>query len=150
TVTSGRDLQHQPIWNPALLQLAGEFGFHPEACTPGAGNQKGSVEPLVKWVKGNFLPGREFADDADLARQCEQWLASANERPSPAADAPASRRLAEEAARGGPLPATAHDYGFPSPGRVGPDALVAVLGNQYSVPIAHVGAPVTARVHRER
>lgn len=30
------------------------------------------------------------------------------------------------------------------------EALVAVLGNQYSVPVAHVGAPVTARVHRER
>jgi len=27
---------------------------------------------------------------------------------------------------------------------------VAVLGNQYSVPIIHVGAPVIARVHRER
>src|SRR5581483_6331873 len=43
-----------------------------------------------------------------------------------------------------------HDYGFPLPGRVGSDALVAVLGNQYSVPIIHVGAPVIARVHRER
>ena len=69
TVTSGRDAQGQPLWTPALLQLAHEFGFHPEACWPGAGNQKGSVESLVKWVKGNFLSGREFWDDADLAQQ---------------------------------------------------------------------------------
>ncbi len=41
TVTTGRDARHQPVWHPALLQLAAEFGFHPEACTPGAGNQKG-------------------------------------------------------------------------------------------------------------
>jgi hypothetical protein len=36
------------------------------------------------------------------------------------------------------------------PARVGPEAVVAVLGNQYSVPIEHVGAPVAVRVHRER
>src|SRR3712207_7220110 len=30
TVTSGRDGAGQPVWAPALLQLAGEFGFHPD------------------------------------------------------------------------------------------------------------------------
>src|SRR6185437_1671506 len=30
------------------------------------------------------------------------------------------------------------------------EALVHVEGNQYSVPTAHVGAPVTIRLHRER
>src|SRR3990172_127550 len=32
TVTSGRDSAGQPLWTPALLQLSGEFGFHPQAC----------------------------------------------------------------------------------------------------------------------
>ncbi len=150
TVTSGRDAQHQPIWTPALLQLAHEFGFHPEACTPGAGNQKGSVESLVKWVKGSFLSGRVFTDDTDLAAQQTDWLEAANRRPSSATGAPPLERLPEEAIRGDPLPATAHDYGFLHPGRVRSDALVAVLGNQYSVPVLHVGAPVTVRVHRDR
>ena len=150
TVTSGRDAQHQPIWTPALQQLAREFGFHPEACTPGAGNQKGSVESLVKWVKGGFLSGRVFADDADLAAQQADWLAAANARPSSATGVPPVERLPDEAARGDPLPPTAHDYGFLHPGRVRADALVAVLGNHYSVPVAHVGAPVTVRVHRDR
>ncbi len=150
TVTTGRDARHQPVWHPALLQLAAEFGFHPEACTPGAGNQKGSVESLVKWVKGNFLAGRDFADDADLTTQCDGWLVAANERPSQATDVPPRVRLTEEAAKGGPLPATAHDYGFLHPARVSAEALVAALGNQYSVPVIHLGAPVTVRVHRER
>lgn len=150
TVTTGRDAQDQPLWHPALLQLAAEFDFHPEACWPGAANQKGSVESLVKWVKGNFLAGRAFADDADLEQQCVGWLEYANTRPSQATDVPPVVRLAEEAAHGGPLPATAPDYGFAQPGRVGAEALVAALGNSYSVPIAHVGAPVTVRVHRER
>jgi len=150
TVTTGRDDQKQPIWHPALLQLAAEFDFHPEACSPGAGNQKGSVESLVKWVKGNFLAGRRFADDADLAGQCAEWLTYANTRSSQATDVPPLDRLVEEAAKGGVLPTTAVDYGFAHPGQVSSGALVAALGNSYSVPIEHVGAPVTVRVHRAR
>ena len=48
------------------------------------------------------------------------------------------------------LPATAPDYGFWRPGQVSREALVAVEGNQYSVPVAHVGAPVTVRLHHRR
>jgi transposase len=88
TVTSGRDSGGQPIWTPALLQFAGEFGFHPQACDPGAGNQKGSVESLVKWVKGNFLLGRAFVDEADLAAQTAAWCAQVNARPSDATGEP--------------------------------------------------------------
>jgi transposase len=150
TVTSGRDPQGQPIWTPALLQLASEFGFHPEACTPGAANQKGAVESLVKWVKGNFLSGRDFADDADLMQQATAWQAQANARPSSATGRLPNDLLAEEAARGGELPARAHDYGFLYPGRVNRESLVAVLGNQYSVPVNQVNAPVTVRIHPER
>jgi transposase len=150
TVTTGRDASHVPIWHPALLQLAGEFGFHPEACDPGAGNQKGSVESLVKWVKGNFLPGRSFADDADLAGQNTRWLAQGNARPSAATGEPPLLRLAAEAAQGGSLPAHAADYGLLASGQVSAEALVAVHGNRYSVPTAHVGAPVTIRVHHDR
>ena len=90
---------------PALLQLAAEFDFHPEACWPGAGNQKGSVESLVKWVKGNFLAGRVFADDADLADAVRGVAGrTPTPRPSQATDVAPLARLVEEAAKGGPLP----------------------------------------------
>lgn len=150
TVTSGRDGAGEALWTPALLQLAGECGFHPQACDPGAANQKGSVEALVKWVKGNFLPGRGFADDADLAAQATDWVAQANARPSAATGEAPLARLPREAARGGALPASAADYGLLQPGLVSAEALVAVNGNRYSVPVAHVGAPVAVRVHRDR
>lgn len=149
-VTSGRDDAHQPIWTTALLQLAREFGFHPEACAVRAANQKGSVESLVKFVKGNFLAGRDFADDPDLDRQAADWLASVNTRPSRATDAAPNDRLSEEAKQGSPLLSTAHDYGFFRPSQVTREALVWVEGNQYSVPVAHVGAPVGVRLHPER
>jgi hypothetical protein len=150
TVTSGRDQAGQPIWTPALLQFAGEFGVHPQACDPGAGNQKGSVEALVKWVKGNFLPGRHFADDVDLIDQARAWCDQVNARPSDATGEPPAVRVAVEAAKGGRLPLTAHDFGLLESGLVSREALVAVAGNRYSVPVAHVGAPVTVRLHRDR
>jgi len=150
TVTSGRDSGDNPLWTPALRQLAGEFGFHPQACDPSAPNQKGSVESLVKWVKGNFLVGRAFADDRDLATQATEWRQYAIARPSSATGEPPLTRLAAEAAKGGALPPTAQDYGLLVPGQVSPEALVAVAGNRYSVPVAHVGAPVIVRLHRDR
>jgi transposase len=151
TVTTGRDDQEQPIWHRSLLQLAAEFDFHPVACWPESGNQKGSVESLVKFVKTNFLVGRSFVDDADLEAQCLEWQARVNtERPSQATDVTPLVRLVEEVAKGGTLPMTASDYGFAEPGKVSRGALVPVLGNSYSVPIEHVGAPVIVRVHRQR
>jgi transposase len=74
TAVLGRTAQHEPIWNPAYQKLAVEFKFHPDVCAPASGNQKGAVENLVKFVKGNLLPGRSFYDDADLAEQCRAWL----------------------------------------------------------------------------
>jgi transposase len=150
TVTSGRDATGGAIWTPALRQLAAEFGFHPQACDPGAGNQKGSVESLVKWVKGSLLPGHRFADDADLAAHTAEWVAQANRRPSAATGEPPLARLPAEAAKGGALPPTAHDYGLLVAGQVSAEALVAVAGNRYSVPVAQAGGTVTIRLHRTR
>jgi transposase len=150
TVTSGRDADGQPIWTPALRQLAAEFGFHPEACAVGAANQKGSVENLVKWVKGHFLAGRTFLDDPDLAIHAAAWVEQANRRPCAATGRPPVELLGREAAQGGALPTTAHDYGLLEHAQVSAEALVTVNSNRYSVPVAHVGLPVTVRLHRDR
>ena len=150
TVTTGRDPADRPIWHPVFLQFAREFDFHPEACAVGAANQKGSVESLVKYVKGNFLVGRSFLDDADLERQNLEWLDAANSRPSSATGEPPALRLPTELAKGGVLPTTAHDYGFAESAQVNSESLVHVRGNAYSVPVAHVGMAVTVRLHRER
>lgn len=150
TVTTGRDTQDQPIWHPTFLKFAREFDFHPEACAVGAANQKGSVESLVKHVKGNFLVGRSFLDDADLERQNLDWLESVNARPSSATGEPPTFRLKAERAKGSPLPSSALDYGFIESAKVTPESLVHVRANVYSVPVANVGFEVTVRVHRDR
>src|SRR5258708_15813285 len=93
----GQNAQHEPVWNPAYQKLAVEFKFHPEACAPASGNQKGAVENLVKFVKGNFIAGRTFHDCADLAEQCTEWLIHVNtERPSDATGHEPVVKLVEE------------------------------------------------------
>ena len=148
TVTSGRDAASDPVWHPIFRQVATEFGFHPEACAVGRGNQKGSVESLVKWIKGNFLAGRTFTDDADLADQAAMWVQMANARISDATGVPPVERLPEEAARGSVLPHGAQDYGFLRTTTVTAESLIHLAGNRYSVPVEQAGLTLTARLYR--
>src|SRR5438552_15229106 len=151
TAVLGRNAQHEPVWNPAYQKLAVEFKFHPEACDPASGNQKGAVENLVKFVKGNFIAGRTFHDDADLAEQCTEWLSHVNtERPSDATGQEPVARLVEEQATFSALPATAQDYGFCDCVVVSREGLVAIETNRYSVPAHLMGRAVTARIHATR
>lgn len=151
TVTIGRDAMHQPIWHPAFARCAVEFGFHPDACALGAGNQKGAVESLVKFVKQNFLLGRTFYDDAHLAAECSAWLHQVNVvRPSDATDCPPAVLLPSEQAKFGPLPAVAHDYGFFDTVKVSRESLVSIATNRYSVPVHLVGLVLTVRIHPTR
>ena len=151
TAVLGRDDGHQPIWNPAYQKLAAECKFLPEACAPASGNQKGSVENLVKFVKGNFLSGRTFHDDADLAEQCQQWLISVNtERKSDATGQLPADLLAEEQRKFGVLPQTAHDYGFFDCVVVSREGMVGIETNRYSVPAHLIGRALTARLHMDR
>jgi hypothetical protein len=59
-------------------------------------------------------------------------------------------RLVAEAAKAGPLPASAADYGFPQSAQANGESLVHVAGNTYSVPVEHIGAPLCLRLHRQR
>jgi transposase InsO family protein len=151
TAVLGRNEQHEPVWNPAYQKLAVEFKFHPEACAPASGNQKGAVENLVKYVKGNFIAGRSFHDDTDLAEQCRQWLQHVNtERPSDATGQEPVMLLVEEQAHFSALPATAQDYGFFDCVVVSREGLVAIETNRYSVPAHLIGRAITARIHTTR
>jgi transposase len=151
TAVIGRDLANQPVWNPAYQKVAAEFKFLPEACAPASGNQKGSVENLVKFVKHNFLPGRTFHDDTDLAEQCQQWLSQVNtQRESDATGQLPCALLQEEQRSFGALPHQAADYGFFECVVVSREALVSVESNRYSVPAHLVGRALTARLHQDR
>lgn len=132
------------LWNSTFKAFAEYWGFEPRLCQAYRAQTKGKVESGVRYFKGNFLPGREFIDDADLGEQLLQWMAeiadvrvhgTTHERPVD--------RFAEE--RRHLLP-TAAQPSFRLEARqpriVADDWLVSFETNRYSVPFALIGQPV--------
>lgn len=60
--------------NPEFLRFAAHAGFRIRACRPYRAQTKGKVERPISYLRGNFLYGREFVGDSDLAAQAEHWL----------------------------------------------------------------------------
>ena len=58
----------------ADAKCAEGYGFKIEAWPPRDPQKKGVVEAGVKYVKGNFLPTRQFRDLADLNAQARTWV----------------------------------------------------------------------------
>jgi transposase len=82
--------------NPEFLRFAAHWGFRVRACRPFRAKTKGKVERPVGYLRGNFLYGRTFLGDADLADQCARWLVRANQRVHGTTRVVPLSRLAEE------------------------------------------------------
>lgn len=61
--------------NAEFLRFAAHWDFRIRACRPYRAQTKGKVERPVRYLRENFLYGRTFLGDADLADQCTRWLA---------------------------------------------------------------------------
>ncbi len=64
------------VWNPTFKAFAEYWGFEPRLCRAYRAQTKGKVESGVKYVKRNFLPGREFVDIVDFTEQLAEWNAT--------------------------------------------------------------------------
>jgi transposase len=62
------------VRNAELLRFAHHWGFTPRACRPYRAQTKGKVERPVRYLRGNFVYGRTFLNDADLDHQRRHWL----------------------------------------------------------------------------
>jgi transposase len=151
TVVLGRE-KGRPLWNPTLAQVAIDYGFTIELCTPRSPEQKGAVENLVGWVKRSFFRARRFADlEHDLSRQLLEWLLVGNEeRPSRATRTIPAERLARERERMKPLAVPPAEYGLRFPVQVGPTALVDFQGIRYAMPAGACGIPATLYLYPDR
>lgn len=69
-----RDQGARLVENAEFLRFAHHWGFRIRACRPYRARTKGKVERSVRYLRENFLYGREFLGDADLAEQLEAWL----------------------------------------------------------------------------
>ncbi len=138
-------------WNRTFGQVALDYRFAPELCTPRRANQKGSVENLVGWVKGSFFKVRRFHDREDLERQLEDWHREVNhERPSRATGEIPAERMQTERQRLRPLAIPPVDYPLRFPIMVGPTGKVRHDGISYSMPPESIGFTGTLYLHVDR
>ena len=138
-------------WNDTFAQVALDYRFGPELCTPRRGQEKGSVENLVGFVKNGFFKVRRFHDRADLDSQLVQWHHEVNEvRPCRATGVPPSARIVEERRRLRPLPIPSAEYALRFPVRVGPTGWVTFHGVRYSMPAETIGVSATLFLYRDR
>jgi len=63
-----------PVVQRAYAECAEGYGFRIDPCPPHDLQKKGIVEAGVKYVKGNFVPLRQFRDFADLNAQARHWV----------------------------------------------------------------------------
>jgi len=138
-------------WNQTFAQAVVDYGIGVELCAPRRANQKGSVENLVRWVKGSFFKVRRFHDREDLLRQLAEWLAEANTvRPSRATGQVPAERLEAERPRLRPLAIPPADYPLRFPVTVRTTGFVEHEGIRYSMPPETIGIPATLFLYPER
>jgi transposase len=139
-------------WNATFKAFADFWGFDPRVCRPYRPRTKGKVESGVKYWRRNFLPGRSFRDDQDLAEQLAEWMTEvADVRVHGTTHQRPIDRFEEERAL---LMPTAGHPSFrleASQPRIVPiDYLVAFDANRYSVPFTLIGQTVDVRRRQGR
>jgi len=142
--------KRRPVYNQKFECFIRECGVLVELCAPASGNQKGSVENLVKFVKNNFFFSRRFRDRADLERQLRNWLEHVNEkRPCAATGEIPAERLVREQDKLRKIPFTRDSYGIFEMRTVGPSAEIRFDGIRYRVDPKWIGQSVEVRVYPE-
>ena len=148
-VISRKDRRIQ--WNDTFGQAALDYRFAPELCTPRRGQEKGSAENLVGFVKNGFFKVRRFHDRADLIAQLTGWLVEVNTvRPCRATGVPPAERIAAERERLRPLAIPTAEYALRFSVVVGPTGLVSFQGYRYSMQPETIGVPGMLWLYAER
>jgi transposase len=132
-----------------LGQLVAEYNVIALLCAPRSGNQKGSVERLVGFVKNGFFRQRTFRDHADLDAQLAEWLHDVNfVRPCDATgEIPAvARRMEEVWLAGRPVQVGSADWAIVATATVTPMGTIPLFGTSYSATARRLGAPATVHI----
>ena len=142
---------YDPTINRAFAELAVHYGVLIDPARAGKPRDKARVERPVPYCRDSFFAGRagEFADLASMQADALRWSAEvANQRPCRPLGRVAPQVIfdAEEAPHMLGLPAAPFELATWSTPKVGPDIHIKVGRALYSVPWAHIGKTVDARV----
>ena len=134
------------ILNAAFKDFANYYGFHARFCRPYRPQTKGKIEAGVKYLKRNFLPGRQFKNLIHLNQELEQWiLETADQRLHGTTHQRPVDRFAEEQLF--PIHQCPPYVYVPAIQRkVSQDSMVSWCRNRYSVPWMYVGQCVDLKI----
>jgi transposase len=135
-------------FNPRLLELAAHYHFAPRATRPARGNEKGTVERTVRYVRDSFFAARSFTTVEDLNRQALVWRDEvAAARRWPADDRKSVRdAFAEETGQLLGLATHSFETDLIVPVHSAKTIYVRFDLNDYSIPPAAVGRALTLSV----
>jgi transposase len=128
-------------FNPRILELSAHYHFAPRPCQVRAGNEKGRVERVIRYIRESFFAARPFTTLADFNRQALAWRdREAHGRAWPGGDHKIVRdAYAEELPLLLPLPVNRFESDFITPVRSGKTIYVRFDLNDYSIPPNAVG-----------
>jgi transposase len=133
--------------NQDFLEFAYHFGSVVTPCEPYHPEQKGKVEGAVKYLQINFVSGRSFQDEADIKRQCKEWMDGyANQRiHGTTRRVPKEVFLSEEQEKLLSLPDEPFAFFNRGTRIVAPNCHIHFENNYYSVPAEFVRKEVLVR-----
>jgi len=138
-------------FNRRFLDFAAHYCIQPRVCGVAKGNEKGRVESAIKYIKGNFLAGRNFTTLCDINDQVRRWLDMvANVRVHGSTHRRPVDLFKDEQPLLGRLPEARYDTAVTVPVRVSKDCFVQFQTNSYSVPIRYVSQKLTLKATAEK
>jgi transposase len=134
----------RPVFNPAFAAFITHYNCKPVACRPRSPQTKGKIEAPFKYVEGNLLNGRVFADLEDLRRTAKWWLAEKSDLHIHDTTKRAPLELfAEEKLQ--PLPLHPYDTAEVALRVCDAEGMLAFETNRYSVPSDNIADILTIK-----
>lgn len=131
-------------FNPRLLELSAHYHFAARPCQVRAGNQKGRVERVIRYIRESFFAARPFTTLEDFNRQALAWRDQvAHRRPWPGDDSKTvEQAFEEEKPRLLPLPVHPFDTERMVTVQPGKTIYLRFDLNSYSIPPDAIGKPL--------
>jgi Mu transposase-like protein len=143
---TGRDM----VPAPEMAAFAERFDFVFHAHEKGDANRSARVERPFRFIEGNFLAGRHFADFDDLNQQARDFCDKVNARPRRHLHGSARELFATERAHLRPLPVFVPEVYALHHRIVDIEGYVNLDRHRYSVPYALIGRQLEIRETKDR
>lgn len=149
SVVTRRDADGRPVWQTDYAAFMSCVGFGTKLCKPRHPFTKGKVERLVRFVKENFLAGRDYYNVSQINEEALAWCAEQAGRYHRATDCvPADEHRSACLPAGSALKVTEEVSMYLCPSRrVSFDGFATYEGRRFGVPYWYEGRD--CRVSRE-